>query len=351
MDATTMTMARPPTSKPTTTAAGVGNPRIQGVLIGEEHLEVIEADQAGVDAVCYPQTQAAVECAGASDDASIKSPSSTDSQPEEKGATLSSLVQAAVTSLSIQPSIMQPMAAPPLVMGDQLENYTITETIVQGWLYKKGTGGDWAGSRGWKPRWVTLALAKNPDSIVPMPILLSHRAPGVPYPANIIELTESTVIMATERKLGETGPGTKIDSTEGEKQKVVTPAEEEWNKHCFQIVHTQHKDTIPTPKTTTRIFTAPLLERNEWVFAMNSALIAYVKHLGRTRKNEAARHEFRIKNEGGVEYDKSILGDEAEDEKREQLRQQPKRSPSPFVNDLMGLPSNHPIRPVQSWDI
>lgn len=185
-------------------------------------------------------------------------------------------------------------------------------------------------------------LAKNPDSIVPMPILLSHRAPGVPYPANIIELTESTVIMATERKLGETGPGTKIDSTEREKQKVGTPVEEEWNKHCFQIVHTQHKGNIPTPKTTTRIFTAPLVERNEWVFAMNSALIAYVKHLGRTRRNEAAKQ--------GAEYDKSILGDEADDEKREQPRKQPTRSISPFVNDLMGLPPNHPIRPVQSWD-
>ena len=51
------------------------------------------------------------------------------------------------------------IAAPPLATGDQLQDYTITETIVQGWLYKKGTGDDWAGQRWWKPRWVTLAVS------------------------------------------------------------------------------------------------------------------------------------------------------------------------------------------------
>lgn len=71
---------------------------------------------------------------------------------ENPSTTLSSLVQAAT-------SIMQPMASPPLVAGDQLQEYTITQTIVQGWLYKKGTGDDFSGRRWWKPRWVTLAVS------------------------------------------------------------------------------------------------------------------------------------------------------------------------------------------------
>lgn len=52
------------------------------------------------------------------------------------------------------------MAAPPLAQGDQIQHYTITETIVQGWLYKKGSGNDIWGRRWWKPRWVTLAVSR-----------------------------------------------------------------------------------------------------------------------------------------------------------------------------------------------
>ena len=51
------------------------------------------------------------------------------------------------------------MSAPPLVQGDKVQHYTITETIVQGWLYKKGSGNDIWGRRWWKPRWVTLAVS------------------------------------------------------------------------------------------------------------------------------------------------------------------------------------------------
>jgi hypothetical protein len=51
------------------------------------------------------------------------------------------------------------MAAPPLVRGDKIQHYTITETIVQGWLYKKGSGNDIWGKTWWKPRWVTLAVS------------------------------------------------------------------------------------------------------------------------------------------------------------------------------------------------
>lgn len=51
------------------------------------------------------------------------------------------------------------VAAPPLVRGDKIQHYTITETIVHGWLYKKGSGNDIWGKTWWKPRWVTLAVS------------------------------------------------------------------------------------------------------------------------------------------------------------------------------------------------
>mmetsp|Transcript_15391 Transcript_15391/g.32563 ORF Transcript_15391/g.32563 Transcript_15391/m.32563 type:complete len:561 (+) Transcript_15391:412-2094(+) len=219
---------------------------------------------------------------------------------EAEYTTLTSLVQAAVTTLKLQPSslgITQAMAAPPLTAGDQLKDYTITETIVQGWLYKKGTGGDWAGRRWWKPRWVTLALANNPSSIVPTPILLSHRAPGVPYPVSIVELTDSTVIMAIDRTSNDTSASSSGSNSKEANERPGTPTKEEWNRHCFQIVHTkqQHQETKKnqgtSSKHTTRIFTAPLVERNEWVFAMNNALLSYEKRLSKAR-SDAAKHEY-----------------------------------------------------------
>jgi len=303
-------------------AAGLGDSRIEGAVIGNKHLEVIcESARTSVVAGLPKKIGG-----GVSNDAAMKLQSRSAYQPEEISASLTSMVQAAVTTLS-----MQPMGAPPLVKGDQLENYTITETIVQGWLYKKGTGGDFSGRRWWKPRWVTLALAENPDTVVPVVILLSHRAPGVPYPANIIELTESTVIMATEHKYGESIPVTKIAPTEGEKLHSDTPSEEEWNRYCFQIVDAKHQDNETTPKTTTRIFTAPVVERNEWVFAMNNALLSYTKRLGKARRRTAAKQEFQAQQARVFEYERPIFCDEVEEEKKEQQMQQLHRQP--WTND------------------
>jgi len=84
-------------------------------------------------------------------------------------------MQAAVTTLTMQPTLMQAMAAPPLVTGDELQDFTITETIVQGWLYKKGTGGDFSGRRWWKPRWVTLAVSSFELHIMCAKIFSRHQ--------------------------------------------------------------------------------------------------------------------------------------------------------------------------------
>jgi len=263
---------------------------------------------------------------------------------------VTSLVQAAVTTLTTQPTLMQPMAAPPLVAGDLLQDYTITETIVQGWLYKKGTGGDFSGRRWWKPRWVTLALAEKSNVITPLPILLSHRAPGVPYPASIMELTESTVIMAIERTL-ETNPE--------EKQRPDTPTKEDWNRHCFQIVHTHHQNNETTPKTTTRIFTAPAEDRNEWVFTMNNALMSYEKRLRKAR-SDAAKKEYQTtakqqtkKARRGLRLDNQVpklrpTSPWSNDDTPEIDRFRRMRSLSPVCGASMGLPPTSPIHRMRS---
>ena len=82
------------------------------------------------------------------------------------GSSLMSLFSGGFDELNQEEEEQFNMAAPPLVQGDKLQHYTITETIVQGWLYKKGSGNDIWGRRWWKPRWVTLAVSISDSSLV-----------------------------------------------------------------------------------------------------------------------------------------------------------------------------------------
>ena len=89
-----------------------------------------------------------------------------------------------------------------------------------------------------------------------------------------------------------------------EKGRPSTPTKEEWNRHCFQIVHTHHQNNESTPKTTTRIFTAPAEDRNEWVYVMNQALMSYEKRLSKAAKQQTkkARHgSLVLDNDGWTE--------------------------------------------------
>lgn len=250
------------------------------------------------------------------------------------------------------------MAAPPLVQGDKIQHYTVTETIVQGWLYKKGSGNDIWGRRWWKPRWVTLAvsasifvcvrfwilslafkcvsqnnmvnifqylwgskqLAVHTGQAVPMPLIISHHAPGVPFPAHVMELNESTVIMAIERT---TTTQTPTKDADGEDI-------EEWNRHCFQIVNSRTNET--------RIFTAPLQERNEWAFVINEELYAMEERLKRDRakkeigKYTKAQREERKARRLGMD----VLLNEVKKEEDEQ--RDVRRPLSPARRRSIGLP-------------
>lgn len=192
----------------------------------------------------------------------------------------------------------------------------------------------------------TLQLAESSNTIIPTPILLSHRAPGVPYPASIIELTAFSVIMAIERTHANSNTKSIKKKTkeqqDKQQQQLDTP---EWNRHCFQIVHTHHhKDNSTTSNnnTTTRIFTAPIEDRNEWVFALNNALLDHEKRSSKARsdaakKNEClelTRHQTKSKSKTNLKVRRvSLLDCEDDDDEEEEPRL-----------PALGLPPTHPGR-------
>jgi len=207
----------------------------------------------------------------------------------------------------------------------------------------------------WKPRWVTLALAESSATDIPMPILISHWAPGVPYPASIVELTDSTVIMAIERthlKPTSSSSSSSLKNKENHQQlQQQTEDTFEWNRHCFQIVHTHHQDNLTTPNTTTRIFTAPIKDRNEWVFAMNAALLDYEKRLNKAR-NDSAKIEYLKQAKNKVRRVGSLLDDEKEEDfysEKQQLTPWTKNSlgRTRSSGSLVGLPPTGRARSLE----
>ena len=117
---------------------------------------------------------------------------------------------------------------------------------------------------------------------------------------------------------------------ENQQQLQQTEDTFEWNRHCFQIVHTQHRDNETTPNTTTRIFTAPIEDRNEWVFAMNAALLDYEKRLSKAR-NDAAKSEYLNHTKNKVRRVGSLLDDDEEEESSSGQQQQ-----TPWTKNSLG---------------
>jgi hypothetical protein len=160
-------------------------------------------------------------------------------------------------------------------------------------------------------------LAVFPGQTVPMPLIISHHAPGVPFPAHVMELNESTVVMAIERTT-QTAANTKGDDGADI---------EEWNRHCFQIVTNQH----------TRIFTADLQERNEWAFVLNKTLRAMEQRLKKARVKEEVNEYAR---EQKSERKAKRLGMDVllNDMKEEKMKLEARRPMSPSGRRSIGLP-------------
>ena len=138
-------------------------------------------------------------------------------------------------------------------------------------------------------------------------------------------LDESTVIMAIERTT-KTVPRTmtKVGGGDHGEEEV-----EEWNRHCFQIV----------AKETTRIFTAPLQERNEWAFVINKQLYSFEQRMKKARVKEElgeyvkAQKEERKAKRLGMNV---LLNEMREEEQQQQL--EGRRPMSPSGRRIIGLP-------------
>ena len=160
---------------------------------------------------------------------------------------------------------------------------------------------------------------------VPMPLMISHHAPGVPFPAHVMELNESTVIMAIERT---TQTATKDDDGEDI---------EEWNRHCFQIVNSVTNES--------RIFTAPLRERNEWAFVINEQLYSMEERLKKARAKKEIdeytkeqKEDRKAKRLGMDVLLKEMKEEKITEQQQQQQQQQVTRPMSPVGRRSIGLP-------------
>ena len=62
--------------------------------------------------------------------------------------------EASTSDMDEQDSMM------PGILADG-DTYHVKKVLVQGWVYKKGTGMDWIGSRAWKARWACLVVRSD----------------------------------------------------------------------------------------------------------------------------------------------------------------------------------------------
>lgn len=177
------------------------------------------------------------------------------------------------------------------------DRYDVKKVLSEGWLHKKGTGNDWFWSTAWKPRWAQLVLADVQGYDVQVPLLLMYWYPTSPMPSTVLSL-DSTVVFPIDRK--------EDDSDE----KV-----EEWNKHCFNILHArarQEDAAFNDQEPITRTFTAPPKERDQWMHAISKALLHF-------EKSKAAHALGETNGPGHTRWHKFVYMQNPEEDKLEQI--------------------------------
>mmetsp|Transcript_9293 Transcript_9293/g.12009 ORF Transcript_9293/g.12009 Transcript_9293/m.12009 type:complete len:350 (-) Transcript_9293:739-1788(-) len=137
------------------------------------------------------------------------------------------------------------------LFSNEIGNFTqealtkFNKVLVEGWLLKKGSGGDWLGDTKYKPRWARLVLVSLPDDVVDVPVLHMYWYETSTSPSTSIILRDVDV-------------------------KAIDKDIEKWkNVHCFGIIRSKCQ------VSSSRTFAASADERNEWVYAINLALAEY----------------------------------------------------------------------------
>mmetsp|Transcript_6030 Transcript_6030/g.14615 ORF Transcript_6030/g.14615 Transcript_6030/m.14615 type:complete len:302 (-) Transcript_6030:142-1047(-) len=135
--------------------------------------------------------------------------------------------------------------------------YTVKETLNQGYIEKKGSGFDWIGSRAWKKRWAVLVKARTDGQDVDVPLLQIFWDYHSPAPSTVISL-DSTVLL----------PENNLDPSKPDNN----------HPYCFTIRHVKKSVNPDIDVQLTRIIgCAKENERDEWVYAINQALLQYEK--------------------------------------------------------------------------
>lgn len=144
------------------------------------------------------------------------------------------------------------------------ESYCPNQIMVEGWLYKKGSGNDYMGSRGWKARWGRLCMAQRvgdgSNGNNQVPLLLLYWFPTSSTVSTAIML-DSTVVLGKDLE----------DKTK-------------WNPYRFEVRHASTKENATL--SSTRTFAAPKPARDAWVYAISQALLTHAKAKDRYQKQQ-----------------------------------------------------------------
>jgi len=156
--------------------------------------------------------------------------------------------------------------------------YTIKETIFQGYLEKKGSGFDWIGSRAWKRRWAVLVRARTDGHDVDVPLLQIYWDYHSASPSTVISLDSAVVLPETKLLDGSSGSS--------EPEKTTHP-------YRFKIQHVKKSvnPEIASEVQLTRILGCPdAEERDDWVYAINEALLRYEKEKAASARERRRRN-------------------------------------------------------------
>ncbi|GMH54490.1 hypothetical protein TrST_g2222 [Triparma strigata] len=132
-----------------------------------------------------------------------------------------------------------------------------TKVLHEGWIYKKATGEGFFGRRNWAPRW-----AKLVEAIVPPPV------EGFSPPTQTAHSTEPVPVLMMYWYESSVTPSSFIVLDDC----VTVPVDrsaEEWNSHCFDLVH------LPAKRQTRSFSALNAAQRDEWVSKVNKVLSAF----------------------------------------------------------------------------
>jgi len=138
--------------------------------------------------------------------------------------------------------------------------FTVKEIIAQGYVSKKGSGYDWLGSRAWKARWAVLVRARVDGHDVDVPLLQIFWTSTSPTASTVISLDSAVVI--PENDLSKSN----------------------FHKYRFKIRHVKKSVNPESSVQLTRVFSCPKEGRDEWVYAINHALLEYEKEKANARR-------------------------------------------------------------------